>query len=76
MPALVPRVAALSVQMGGALSADEVIQDLCSFYLESALSTHDSTLRLAEALVGKERILFGTDFPGESSMFCLFTPHN
>lgn len=62
--ALIPRVAALSVHMGGALTVEEVIEDLCSFYLDSALSAHDSTLRLIEGCAGRKRMLFGTDYPG------------
>jgi 6-methylsalicylate decarboxylase len=65
MLGLIPRVAALSTYMGCPLPAEEVIRDLCSFYLDSALSAHESTLGLAEGLVGKAQMLFGTDYPGE-----------
>ncbi|KAI0702895.1 amidohydrolase 2 [Cytidiella melzeri] len=64
--ALIPRVAALSAHMGCELTAEEVIEDLRSFYLESALSTHESTIRLVEGLVGQGRMLFGTDYPAVS----------
>lgn len=52
--ALIPRVAALSVYMGGALTVEEVIEDLYSLYLDSALSAHDSTLRLVEGYAGSK----------------------
>ncbi|KAJ7094689.1 hypothetical protein B0H15DRAFT_135152 [Mycena belliarum] len=66
-PFLAARVAVLSGHMGSALSPDEIIEDFKTFYYETALSAHSSTLTAMEAFVSPERILFGTDFPGESS---------
>lgn len=62
--ALAPRVAVLAGHMGCKLSAEECIADFNSFFVESALSAHYSTLQLAEGTVGRERMLYGTDFPG------------
>ncbi|KAI0092009.1 hypothetical protein BDY19DRAFT_574059 [Irpex rosettiformis] len=75
--ALIPRVAALSAHMGSVLTAEEIIEDLCSFYLDSALSAHESTLRHVEGLVGRGRMLFGTDYPGQSGLISVHVPrHN
>lgn len=62
---LMPRVAALSSYMGCQLTPEEIMDDFCGFYFESALAAHESTVRLVEALVGKGRVLFGTDYPGQ-----------
>ncbi|KAI0347252.1 amidohydrolase 2 [Trametopsis cervina] len=61
--ALMPRVSVLAGQMGCPLTAPEVIEDFASFYVESALSAHESTVRLVEDVVGRKRMLFGTDYP-------------
>ncbi|KAF7301735.1 Amidohydrolase 2 [Mycena indigotica] len=66
-PFLAARVAALSAHMGCELSPEQVIQDFQTFYFESALSAHPTTLRLMQSFVGPERILFGTDFPAVSA---------
>ncbi|KAJ7498837.1 hypothetical protein FB451DRAFT_1203184 [Mycena latifolia] len=66
-PFLAARVAVLSGHMGCTLSPDEIIEDFKSFYYETALSAHSSTLTAMEAFVSPERILFGTDFPAVSS---------
>lgn len=67
LTAVMPRVAALSTYMGCNLTAEEILEDFGTFYLDSALSAHASTMRLAESLVGRGKMLFGTDFPGERS---------
>ncbi|PCH41077.1 hypothetical protein WOLCODRAFT_71250, partial [Wolfiporia cocos MD-104 SS10] len=64
--ALAPRVAVLSRHMGCALTSEEILEDFRSFYYDTALSAHESTLTAATAFVGHERILFGTDFPAVS----------
>ncbi|KAJ6598985.1 hypothetical protein DFH09DRAFT_1243468 [Mycena vulgaris] len=66
-PFLAARVAVLSGHMGCTLSPDEIIDDFKSFYYETALSAHASTLTAMEAFVSPERILFGTDFPAASA---------
>jgi predicted TIM-barrel fold metal-dependent hydrolase len=40
------------------------MQDFKSFYYDTALSAHATTLTAMEAFVSPERILFGSDFPG------------
>ncbi|KAI9001047.1 hypothetical protein BD414DRAFT_406074, partial [Trametes punicea] len=64
-PFLAPRVAALSQHMGCPLSREEIIQDFKAFYYDLALSSHETTLTAMRAFVGDDRLLFGTDFPGE-----------
>ncbi|KAJ7129585.1 hypothetical protein C8R44DRAFT_850718 [Mycena epipterygia] len=67
-PFLAARVAGLSGHMGCPLSPDEMLEDFKSFYYDTALSAHASTLTAMEAFgVSPERILFGTDFPAVSS---------
>ncbi|KAJ7283569.1 hypothetical protein C8J57DRAFT_1432643 [Mycena rebaudengoi] len=66
-PFLAPRVAVLSGHMGCPLSPDEIMQDFKSFYYDTALSAHATTLTAMEAFVGPERILFGSDFPAVST---------
>jgi len=55
--------------MGCELSPDEIIQDFKTFYFDTALSAHESTLGMMKTFVSRDRLLFGTDFPGEC--FCL-----
>lgn len=64
--ALAPRVAILSRYMGCALTADQILEDFKTFYYETALSAYEPTLLALEAFVHPSRILFGTDFPGQS----------
>lgn len=68
---MAPRVAVLSHYMGSSLTPEEIIADFKTFYYDTALSAHDHTLLAMKAFVGAERIVFGTDFPGEftSAMF-------
>ncbi|KAJ7068341.1 hypothetical protein C8F01DRAFT_957099, partial [Mycena amicta] len=63
-PFLAARVAALASHMGCELSPEEIMEDFKTFYFDSALSAHPTTLTLMRSFVGPERILFGTDFPG------------
>ncbi|EJF61204.1 hypothetical protein BD309DRAFT_860958, partial [Dichomitus squalens] len=63
-PFLAPRVAVLSRHMGCPLTHEEILEDFRSFYYDTALSTHETTLTAMEAFVGPGRILFGSDFPG------------
>ncbi|KAJ7665544.1 hypothetical protein B0H17DRAFT_1336537 [Mycena rosella] len=65
-PFLAARVAVLSGHMGCPLSPDDIMDDFKSFYYDTALSAHASTLTAMEAFVTPERILFGTDFPAAS----------
>ena len=67
-PFLACRVAVLSnyvgnTKYGSSLSIDEILEDFKSFYYETALSGYDVNLTALQSFVGKERILFGTDFP-------------
>lgn len=64
--ALAPRVAVLSRHMGCPLTPDEILEDFKSFYYETALSAHDTTLTAAKSFVEPDHILFGTDFPAVS----------
>ncbi|KAJ6539420.1 hypothetical protein B0H19DRAFT_1178948 [Mycena capillaripes] len=64
-PFLAARVSVLSGHMGCNLSPDEILEDFKSFYYDTALSAHESTLSAMETFVSPDRILFGTDFPGE-----------
>jgi predicted TIM-barrel fold metal-dependent hydrolase len=63
-PFLAPRVAALSHYMGCPLTPGEIMEDFRSFYYETALSAHETTLTAMATLVPSDRLLFGTDFPG------------
>ncbi|EIN10452.1 amidohydrolase 2 [Punctularia strigosozonata HHB-11173 SS5] len=65
-PFLAPRVAVLSNHMGCQLSPEEIINDFKTFYYETALSAHESTLEMVMRSVGPERVLLGTDFPAVS----------
>ncbi|KAG2156131.1 hypothetical protein DEU56DRAFT_875957 [Suillus clintonianus] len=66
-PFLASRVAALSHHMGCPLTPDEIIDDFKSFYYETALSAHETTLTAMSTFVPSERLLFGTDFPAVST---------
>jgi predicted TIM-barrel fold metal-dependent hydrolase len=66
-PFLAPRVAALSHYMGCPLTPEEIIEDFKSFYYETALSAHETTLTAMSTLVPSDRLLFGTDFPAVST---------
>ncbi|KAK7470559.1 hypothetical protein VKT23_001983 [Stygiomarasmius scandens] len=66
-PFLCSRVAVLSRHMGCELSPDEIIQDFKTFYFDTALSAHESTLGMMKTFVSRDRLLFGTDFPAIST---------
>ena len=63
-PFLAARVAVLSRYMGCPLSHEEILEDFKTFYYDTALSTHETTLAAMQTFVGANRILFGSDFPG------------
>ncbi|KAF7332074.1 Amidohydrolase 2 [Mycena kentingensis (nom. inval.)] len=81
-PFLAARVAGMAAYMGCTLrrvriafrashrqwssSPDEILHDFSTFYFDSALSAHSTTLALMSSWVGPERVLFGTDFPAVS----------
>ncbi|OJA18997.1 hypothetical protein AZE42_00331 [Rhizopogon vesiculosus] len=66
-PFLAARVAALSHHMGCPLTPGEIIEDFKSFYYETALSAHETTLTAMATFVPLDRLLFGTDFPAVST---------
>lgn len=66
-PFLAARVAILSKHMGCQLTAEEILEDFRSFYYETALSAHETSLATMDKLVAPDHILFGTDFPGAHS---------
>ena len=49
--------------MGCQLSPEECIEDFSTFFFDTALAAHESTLGVG--MLRPERLLFGTDFPGE-----------
>ena len=63
-PFLAPRVAVLSNYMGSGLTPDDILADFKTFYYETALSSHETTLTAMESFVGPDKFVFGTDFPG------------
>lgn len=63
-PFLAPRVAVLSNYMGSGLTPDDILNDFKTFYYDTALSSHESTLTAMRSFVGPDRLVFGTDFPG------------
>jgi 6-methylsalicylate decarboxylase len=65
-PFLAPRVAVLSNHMGCVLTPEDILKDFKTFYFETALSAHKTTLDMMERFVGPQRLLFGSDFPGTS----------
>ncbi|KAF8165275.1 hypothetical protein B0H34DRAFT_231376 [Crassisporium funariophilum] len=64
-PFLAPRIAVLSNYMGCILTPEEILEDFRTFYYETALSAHETTLAAMDKFVRSDHILFGTDFPGE-----------
>ncbi|THV08469.1 amidohydrolase 2 [Dendrothele bispora CBS 962.96] len=75
-PFLCSRVAVLSNHMGCELSPDEIIQDFKTFYYDTALSAHESTLNMMESFVGHDRLLFGTDFPAVTTEMAAWYTRN
>jgi len=72
-PFLAPRVAVLSNYMGSGLTPEDILDDFKTFYYDTALSSHESTLTAMQSFVGPEKLVFGTDFPGtHSPVFCKF----
>jgi len=65
-PFLAPRVAVLSNYMGSGLTPDDILSDFKTFYYDTALSSHESTLTAMQSFVGPNRVVFGTDFPAVS----------
>lgn len=65
--ALAPRVAVLSRHMGCTLTPEEIMEDFKSFYYETALSAHGTTLTTVKSSLQPDHVLFGTDFPGKPS---------
>ncbi|KAJ7179063.1 hypothetical protein C8R46DRAFT_1173509 [Mycena filopes] len=65
-PFLAARVAVLSGHMGCSLSTEEILTDFQSFFYDTALTAHETTLSAMETFVTPDRILFGTDFPAAS----------
>ncbi|KAI0750718.1 hypothetical protein C8Q80DRAFT_1153592 [Daedaleopsis nitida] len=66
-PFLAPRVAALSHFMGAPLTPEQILEDFGTFYFDTALSSHETTLALMGQFVKEDRILWGTDFPAVST---------
>jgi len=66
LPFLAPRVAALSNYMGCTLSPEEIIQDFSSFYYDTALAAHRTTLTAMQTFIESDHLLFGSDFPAVS----------
>lgn len=63
-PFLAPRVAVLSNYMGSELTPEDILNDFKTFYYDTALSSHESTLTAMESFVSSDKLVFGTDFPG------------
>jgi len=53
--------------MGCPLAPDDILQDFKTFYYETALSSHPTTLAAIDAFVPIDRVLFGSDYPGTVS---------
>lgn len=66
---LAPRAAIGASYMGCTLTPDEMLHDFKTFYYDTALAAYESNLAAAEKFVGHERVLFGSDFPGEQNLF-------
>ncbi|KAL0576919.1 hypothetical protein V5O48_005065 [Marasmius crinis-equi] len=73
---LAPRVAILSRHMGCSLTTEEILDDFKTFYYETALSAHETTLKGVESFVSHRRILFGTDFPAVSTEMAAWYANN
>lgn len=69
-PFLAPRVAVLSNYMGSGLTPEDILDDFKTFYYDTALSSHQSTLTAMKSFVGPDRLVFGTDFPGMVHFDC------
>jgi len=52
--------------MGCPLSPDEIVQDFQTFYYDTALSSHPTTLAALDTFVPIDRVLFGSDYPAVS----------
>jgi len=65
-PFLAPRVAVLSNYMGSGLTPEDILDDFKTFYYDTALSSHESTLTAMQSFVSPDRLVFGTDFPAVS----------
>jgi len=65
-PFLAPRVAVLSNYMGSGLTPEDILDDFKTFYYDTALSSHESTLAAMRSFVSPDRVVFGTDFPAVS----------
>ncbi|EKM59220.1 uncharacterized protein PHACADRAFT_25322 [Phanerochaete carnosa HHB-10118-sp] len=63
---LASRVAALSAHMGSELTPEACLEDFGTFYVETALCGHGTTIQLVENMLGRSKILYGTDFPAVS----------
>ncbi|KAI0832382.1 hypothetical protein BC628DRAFT_1406861 [Trametes gibbosa] len=68
-PFLAPRVAGLAPHMGCALAPDEILADFRTFYFDTALGAHATTLAAMRAFADDGRVLFGTDFPGMAEWY-------
>jgi 6-methylsalicylate decarboxylase len=51
--------------MGCSLTHAEILDDFKTFYFDTALASDSCTLEMMQKFVGPERLLFGTDLPGE-----------
>jgi 6-methylsalicylate decarboxylase len=51
--------------MGCSLTHAEILADFKTFYFDTALASDNCTLEMMQKFVGPERLLFGTDLPGE-----------
>lgn len=65
LPSMAARTAALSSYMGCTLSPEEILEDFKSFYFDTALSAYAPAMEAMERWVGEERLVYGSDFPGE-----------
>lgn len=70
-PWLAPRVAVLSTHMGCPLTPSQILDDFKSFYFDTALSAYDTNLTAMLKFVKPDRLLFGTDCPGEANPIIL-----
>jgi uncharacterized protein YciW len=51
--------------MGSEFSPEDILNDFKTFYYDTALSSHESTLAAMQSFVSADRLVFGTDFPGK-----------